>query len=473
MEKLVSMNWKPLKIDSLQVLSFLFKPVDIYSLVFFRLAYGLIMILTFVLVLDQFDIKTNWIDPQFHFHYIGFEWVNPLPGPYMYLLFVLLIFLAVFICIGYHYILSCSLFSLGLTYFLLINQIVWDTYFYLAWWISLILIFVPAHKKFSCDAWKNRGCSSETAPAWTVWILRFQVAMPYLFGGVTKLNEDWLRGFVTKGLFAPRTHLPFIGQFCEEPWFIYGTAYGGLLLDLFLVPMVIFRPFRKLGLISLFLFHIFNFFVTNVGFFALFMLVTTLILLPPSWPRDIFGKFRKSPFSKVDHETRDLTPDKNQAKLERWTIFLLSIYVILQLLIPLRHHLLEGNVHWTEEGIVFSWGMRSSIKRYKLDFFLFDKEKQTKLLIRKRDFFTAMQIEVMATDPDKILQAAHHIAEKYLETHESQQIAVTVRSRLRLNGRKSQLLIDPEVDLLTKGRTFKHKDWIMPLVEPLPATLFH
>ena len=242
------MNWKNFTIESTPVLSSLFKPVDIASLVFFRIVYGLIMILTFLLFLDQFDIKANWIDPRFHFHYIGFEWVDPLPGPFMYLLLVLLIFLALLICIGYRYILSCSLFSLGLTYFLLINQIVWDTYFYLAWWISLILIFVPAHKKFSCDAWKKPDCASETTPAWTVWILRFQIAMPYLFGGITKLNEDWLSGFVTKGLFAPRTHLPFIGQFCQEPWFIYWTAYGGLLLDLFLVPMVIFRPFRKLGL---------------------------------------------------------------------------------------------------------------------------------------------------------------------------------------------------------------------------------
>ena len=137
--------------------------------------------------------------------------------------------------------------------------------------------------------------------------------------------------------------------------------------------------------------------------------------------------------------------------------------MILQLLIPLRHHFIEGNVHWTEEGIVFSWGMRSSIKRYKLDFVLHDKERQKRLLIRNRDFFTPLQIEVMATDPDKILQAAHHIAEKYLETHESEQVAVTVRSRLRLNGRKSQLLIDPEVDLLTKDRTFKHKSGSCPL----------
>ena len=314
------MNPAKTKTNCTSFISTFFKPVDIASLVFFRIVYGLIMILTFVLFLDQFDIKANWIDPRFHFHYIGFEWVDPLPGPFMYLLFVLLIFLAVLICIGYRYILSCSLFSLGLTYFLLINQIVWDTYFYLAWWISLILVFVPAQRKFSYDAWKNPGLSSETTPAWTVWILRFQVAMPYLFGGITKLNEDWLRGFVTNGLFAPRTHLPFIGQFCQEPWFIYGTAYGGLLLDLLLVPMVIFRPFRKLGLISLFLFHIFNFFVTNVGFFALFMLVTTLILLPPSWPRDMFGKFRKLRFSNFDHETRNWTTDKDLNKLQKSTI---------------------------------------------------------------------------------------------------------------------------------------------------------
>ncbi len=462
------MNSHKMKID----FAWFFKPVDISSLICFRIVYSLMMILTFVLFLDQFDIKANWIDPKFHFHYIGFEWVSPLPGPYMYLFFVLLILLALSICIGYRYTLSCSLFFLGLTYFLLINQIIWETYFYLAWWISLILIFVPAGNKFAYDVWRDRSHRSATVPAWTVWILRFQIAMPYLFGGITKLNEDWLRGFVTKGLFSSRTHLPFFGQFCQEPWFIYGTAYGGLLLDLFLVPMLVFRPFRKLGIISLFLFHIMNFFITNVGFFALFMLVTTLILLPPSWPRNIIDKFRKEPFTNFNHETPEWTPGRNLDKLQKLTISFISIYVILQLLIPLRHHLIDGNVHWTEEGIVFSWGMRSSIKRYKLDFYIHDKERNKKLLLRTRDMFTPLQIEVMATDPDKILQAAHYIGEKYLELHKSGQIAVTVESRLRLNGRKSQFLIDPEIDLLTKTRTFKHKDWIMPLVEPLPSALF-
>ena len=180
------MNPAKIKPNFTSFISSFFKSVDISSLVFFRIVYGLIMILTFVLLLDQFDIKANWIDPRFHFHYIGFEWVDPLPGaPSCTCFSCCLCILAFFICIGFHYILSCSLLFLGLTYFLLVNQIVWDTYFYLAWWISLILIFVPAHKKFSCDAWKNPHCSSETTPAWAVWILRFQIAMPYLFGGVT------------------------------------------------------------------------------------------------------------------------------------------------------------------------------------------------------------------------------------------------------------------------------------------------
>ena len=465
------MNPPKINMNCTPFFSSFFKPADISSLVFFRIVYGLMMILTFSLFLDQFDIKANWIDPQFHFHYIGFEWVNPLPGPYMYLFFALLILLAFSICIGYRYTISCSLFFLGLTYFLLINQIVWDTYFYLAWWISLVLIFVPAHKKFSYDACKDPSYCTETIPAWTVWILRFQIAMPYLFGGITKLNNDWLRGFVTKGLFSSKTHLPFFGPFCQELWFIFGTAYGGVLLDLFLVPMVIFRPLRKVGLISLFSFHIFNFFITNVGFFALFMLATTLILLPPSWPRAILDKLQKTPFQNLNTSKPERTPVKKLNKLQRLTISLISMYVIVQLFIPLRHHLIEGNVHWTEEGIVFSWAMRSSIKRYKLDFHLYDKENDKKSLVRNRDFFTPLQIEVMATDPDKILQAAHYIGKRYLETHKSDQIAVMVQSRLRLNGRKSQFLVDPEIDLLTKRRTFGHKDWIMPLVEPLPATL--
>jgi hypothetical protein len=38
-----------------------------------------------------------------------------------------------------------------------------------------------------------------------------------------------------------------------------------------------------------------------------------------------------------------------------------------------------------------------------------------------------------------------------------------------LNGRKPQLLIDPNVDLARQPRGFVHRTWVLPQSEPLPA----
>ncbi|MCB0583358.1 MAG: hypothetical protein KDD10_29025, partial [Phaeodactylibacter sp.] len=60
----------------------LFQPVDIASLVFFRVVFG---ILGFADVLNTY-IYYHWMvdayDPEkFRFRYYGFEWVHPLPEP--------------------------------------------------------------------------------------------------------------------------------------------------------------------------------------------------------------------------------------------------------------------------------------------------------------------------------------------------------------------------------------------------------
>jgi hypothetical protein len=38
-----------------------------------------------------------------------------------------------------------------------------------------------------------------------------------------------------------------------------------------------------------------------------------------------------------------------------------------------------------------------------------------------------------------------------------------------LNGRKPQLLVDPDVDLSRSSRSLRAQPWIQPLTEPLPS----
>ncbi|MCA9711421.1 MAG: HTTM domain-containing protein, partial [Myxococcales bacterium] len=77
------------------------------------------------------------------------------------------------------------------------------------------------------------------------------------------------------------------------------------------------------------------------------------------------------------------------------------------------------------------------------------------------DELTRLQVEMMSTQPDMILGYAHHVAERFA----AQGIAgVEVRADAwaSLNGRRSQRLVDPRVDLARERDGLAHKRWIVP-----------
>src|SRR5207253_9486209 len=101
---------------------------------------------------------------------------------------------------------------------------------------SFLSIFVPANRAFSIDAWLNPKIRSQTTPAWTLWLLRAQIGDVYFYGALAKIEPDWLRGEPVRPWLERRTDFPLLGRFVREDWMLYGAAYGGLVLDLRIVP---------------------------------------------------------------------------------------------------------------------------------------------------------------------------------------------------------------------------------------------
>src|SRR5213594_2079500 len=87
-----------------------FAPVDIASLIFFRIAFGLLMTCEIWLYYSHHWIAVDWIEPRFHFKYYGFSWIHPWPGNGMYLHWATLGVLGVFIAAGFLYRFSSVLF---------------------------------------------------------------------------------------------------------------------------------------------------------------------------------------------------------------------------------------------------------------------------------------------------------------------------------------------------------------------------
>ncbi|MBK8027423.1 MAG: HTTM domain-containing protein [Chloroflexi bacterium] len=437
----------------------LFAPVDIASLAAFRVLFGTIMLWEVWRYVDLGRIERYYVEPRFFFTYPGFDWVRPWPDGGMVLHFMVLGALAICIALGLWYRASAALFFLGFTYIFLLDQAQYLNHFYLISLISFLLIWAPAHRAWSLDAWRRPALRAQTAPAWTLGILRAQIAIVYVFGGIAKLNGDWLRGEPMRLWLAERTDFPIIGALFTEEWMVYLFSYGGLLLDLLIVPLLLWRPTRLVAMLIGLVFHLTNSQLFNIGIFPWFMIAANLLFLPSDWPRRVL---RLPPVARRAGSEMPLSPRR------RLILAALGVYAAVQILLPLRHFLYPGDVNWTEEGHLFSWHMRLRDKRGFAQFFVTNPQSGVTWEIQPLDYLTERQVDQMVTQPDMILQFSHFLAEE-LRRQGHDRIEVRVWSMISLNGRRSQPLIDFNVDLAQQPRTLLPAAWIRPLHEPLTA----
>ena len=431
-------------------------PVDIAVLAYFRVAFGAIMLWEMWRYASYGWISRYWIEPSFHFTYYGFDWVKPWPGIGMYLHFGVMALLALFILLGVWYRLSAVLFFLGFSYIFLLEQAQYLNHFYLVCLIAFLMIFLPANRAWAVDAWRSPDGRSDWMPNWSLWLLRFQIGVPYFFGGVAKLNGDWLRAQPIESWLASRTDFPLIGQFFTEKWMVFGFAYGGLLLDLLVLPFLIWRKTRPVACRFAGVFPLSNGRLFSIGVFRWFMIAATAVVFNPSWPRRpliVFGLGQKSSAAPAT------------GRLPNWGIALLAGYVLLQMALPLRHFIIPGNVSWTEEGHRFAWHMKLRDKDASAIFTLTDAAGQT-WQVDPLEHLTPRQLRKMSSRPHMILQYAHFLAEGAAVSGYGV-VKVQAEVWASLNGRDPQLLIDPTINLAAQRRTPWVVDWIMPLTTPL------
>ncbi len=438
------------------ILQKLFEPSDIAILVYFRIIFGAIMLWEVFRYFEHDWIDKYWIEPTFHFTYYGFDWLRPWPGDGMYFHFIAMGILSVCIMIGFKYRISTILFFFAFSYMFLLEESRYLNHFYLISLVSFVMMFVPAHKALSFDSWWNKKIRTDFVPAWSLWLLRIQIGVTYFFGGVAKINEDWLNGNPLRFWLADRADtFPILGQFFTEEWFVFFFAYSALLMDLVAVPFLLWKRSRIFAYGILVLFHVLNSQLFSLGIFPWFMIFATLIFFDPSWPRIFFKKFKTA--RKPQIRVSSLT--KNQ----KIVLSLFLIFIIFQVAMPLRHYAYPGNVSWTEEGHNFSWHMKLRDKDTTyIEFFATDPKTGETWSIDHYEDLTERQVSKMSTRPHMILQYSHFIAEN-LREEGYDDIEIRVKVISSLNGRESQSLIDPNVNLAEHPVTILPKSWIVPL----------
>ena len=69
---------------------FLFKQIDNSALIVFRIIFGLLCFLESVGAIFTGWVKKTLVEPQSTFNFIGFEWLQPLPGNGMYFYYAIM-----------------------------------------------------------------------------------------------------------------------------------------------------------------------------------------------------------------------------------------------------------------------------------------------------------------------------------------------------------------------------------------------
>jgi hypothetical protein len=481
---------------------------SIAPLAVFRIFFGAAMVLSTARFLALGWVHEQYIAPTLHFPYYGFEWVQPLqcyglPEASMYAVFGVMLLSALGILLGAWYRAASVAFFLTFTYVELLDKTYYLNHYYFVSVMSFVLMLLPAHRACSVDVWCKPSLTLDSVPRWMVDVVKFQVGIVYIFAGLAKINSDWLFRAMPLAIWLPANDtMPFVGWLFRFPPTAYVFSWVGMLFDCTIPFLLSWKPARVLAYTAVVVFHSLTGWMFQIGVFPLVMCLATPIFFSVEWHKRLLTGILRvlntiiRPLDKVG--TGDLSKgspileDRTKQFRMQWIIpksfgieiprspfikgantypfsfaltrNILAAHCILQILIPWRFLLYDGNLFWTEQGYRFSWRVMLMEKAGTATFTVQDGANARIGTVVNRDFLNAHQEKQMAMQPDMIIQFVQHLRQHYMaggmkNPHIRAEVYVT------LNGRASRLYIDSTIDIASLRDDFSHKYWILPFRE--------
>ena len=448
-------------------------PTDVASVVLFRVGFGLLMFWEVTRYFYFGWVEELFAKPQFHFQYEWFRWVVPIPADGMYLLFTALGILALMIAFGLFYRIATSLFFLGYTYVFLLDQATYNNHFYLICLLSFVLILAPLHRSWSLDVLRGAVQHTDRLPAIWLWLIRFHMGVVYFYGGIAKFDPDWLNGMAPGELLGAANRGTIFQPLMDYDLVHLLYAWSGLLFDLLIPFLMLYKPVRKWAFLAAVLFHTNNYFVFPIGIFPVLALVLTLIFFDADFPRKIVPeKFKK--IASEQYRKRllllqnNFTPEKMEADsshgISRPLRIILGLYVVTQLVLPFRYMLYPGWTIWHEEGHYFAWRMMLRQKITRMQFNVTHPSSGEQRYADPRDYLNTSQFKVFAGNPGMILLFAQHL-DGLVQSNAGFDPIITARIEVSLNGREFRQLVDPNLDLSLIPAYEPAYLWIKPFGE--------
>ncbi|WOI23063.1 HTTM domain-containing protein [Nonlabens ulvanivorans] len=451
--------------------SYLDKSASAAPLAVFRIGFGLMMLYSIIRFAAHGWINSLYITPQFHFSYYGFDWVKPL-GSFTYLLFTICGIAAFFIAIGFKYRLSIILFFLSFTYIEFMDKTTYLNHYYFISLLSFLMIFLPANRHFSIDHPKATDLilKTPTIPQWSIDSIKLLLSIVYFYAGLAKINSDWLLKAMPLKIWLPSKYdLPFLGNLMQQEWVHYAFSWTGMLYDLLIPFLLLYKKTRLWAFIAVVIFHVLTRVLFPIGMFPFIMIVSALVFFDSSLHEKIIAYLRRflSPLSTLlGPLSRKRTNNKPFViKYQKVIIPVLVIFFTIQLVLPWRYLAYPGELFWTEEGYRFSWRVMLMEKMGNTQFKIVDGSGQS-FYVQNDDFLTSFQEKQMSFQPDFILEYAHFLGDHY-SSQGYKDVKVYVDCYAALNGRTSRRLVDPKANLYQIKDSFQHKDWLLPLEDEI------
>lgn len=431
--------------------SLLFKQIDNTSLIIFRIIFGLLICLESIGAIFTGWVKRTLIDPDFTFTVIGFDWLQPLPGNSMYYYYLIMGLFGFLVMIGYKYRFSMISFTILWSATYLMQKASYNNHYYLLILISSFMCIVPANRYLSVDAKLKPSLVSHQMSNWVKLIFIAQMGIVYTYGAIAKLYPDWLDTTVMQQFMLAKKHYYLIGELLQENWLHYFLAYGGIAFDGLIIPLLLIKKTRKIAFVIAIFFHMFNAIVFQVGIFPFLSLAFCLFFFEPETIHKLFLKrklFYQSDAIKIPKIATLLKP-------------VLVIYFCIQVMLPIRHWFIKGDVLRTEEGHRLSWRMMLRTKSGTINFKVVDKKTGKATIINHHDMVSNKQSQMLATKPDVIWQFVQRLKKEYTSKGDDVEI-YAIRSKISTNNKAYKPFINPEIDLTTiDWNTFTHSNWIL------------
>ena len=445
-----------IRLDCLRALGS--RPVCAASAAAFRALFGLLGFAAVCRITAKGWIGELYMEPAHHFTYSGFWWVQPWPAWGMYAHFALLALASLGVALGYRYRVSIVAFFALFTYAELIDKTNYLNHYYWVSLTSLLMAFLPLHRYWSLDAWRNPSLRSETVPAWVTWALMAQVGVVYVFGGIAKLNPDWLFQAQPLRIWLYNSgDLALIGPMLKQSWTAYAMSWAGAAFDLTIVGWLLWRRSRPYAYAVLAAFHVMTWLLFPIGMFPWIMMAGALIFFSPDWPHRLRAALLRRPFALRSPAP---PPAAGPSWPSRAVLVALALFAAAQVALPLRHWAYPGNVRWNEDGYRFAWRVMLTEKAGHVRFRVTDAATGERWLERPESYLTPLQAERMAYQPDMILATARIVAESW--RGRGRDVQVRADAFVSVNGRRAAWLVDADVDLASVEPGLGPSWWALP-----------